>query len=50
MSISKITLSIVIVILLTKPKLVLVFYKSIISIPLVKVRKLGPLSLPTSPT
>lgn len=50
MSISKITLSVVVVILLTKPELVFIFYRSIIGIPVVNIKKPGPLSLPTSLT
>ena len=48
--ISKIAFSIVAVIPLTKLELVFVFYRSIIGMPVVKVKKLGLLSLPTSPT
>ena len=46
--ISKIALFAVVVILLTKLELVFVFCKSIIGIPVVKAKKLGPLSLPIS--
>ena len=45
MSISKIAFFAVAVILLTKPELVLVFYKSITGISLIKANKPGPLSL-----
>ena len=48
--ISKIALSVVAVILLTKLELVFIFYRSIINIPVVKAKKLRPLNLSISPT